>query len=228
MSHSLSIIVPTLQEEHGIASRIAHLKHAEEVEVVVCDGGSSDDTVAQAQKHADWVLSSPRGRARQMNLGARHARGEYLLFLHADCSLNRGFSNVIFETLADPRVIAGCFQMRIEANRYSYRLIERAASARVKCLGLIYGDQGLFLRKDDFHRLGGFPKLDFMEDLFFSRALSKQGILKVANFPIHVSPRRWQRHGVIRQSLRNWTLTALALAGVHPDRLARFYPTSPS
>lgn len=226
MNHSLSIIVPTLQEEHGIATRIAHLKHSEEVEIVVCDGGSTDNTVNEAQKYADLVLSSPRGRARQMNLGARHARGEYLLFLHADCSLNRGFSQAITATLEDPRVIAGCFQMKIEANRFSYRMIERAASARVKCFGLIYGDQGLFLRKDDFHKLGGFPKLNFMEDLFFSKVLSKQGSLRVADFPIHVSPRRWQRHGIVRQSIRNWTLTALALCGVHPDRLAKFYPTS--
>jgi rSAM/selenodomain-associated transferase 2 len=226
MKPSLSIIVPTLQEEQGIAKRIAVLAHYENVEIIVCDGGSRDQTVAEAKKHAHQVLISPPGRARQMNLGAKNASSENLLFLHADCSLAKGFVQVIQDALSNPKTIAGCFQMRVQRGGFAYRCIEKAASARVKILKLIYGDQGLFLRRSDFERLGGFPELDFMEDLFFSRTLARHGSLKVAKFPIEVSARRWQKHGIIRQTIRNWILTMLAFLGVHPNKLARFYPVS--
>jgi len=226
MKPSLSIIVPTLQEEQGIAKRIALLAQAENVEIIVCDGGSRDQTVAEAKKHANLVLEGSKGRSRQMNLGASHASSEYLLFLHADCSPAHGFVQVIQEALSNPKTIAGCFKMKVHGGGLAYRCIEKAASARVKILKLIYGDQGMFLRKSDFERLGGFPDLDFMEDLFFSRALARQGSLRVVNFPIEVSARRWQKHGIIRQSIRNWTLTILAFLGVHPNKLARFYPAT--
>jgi rSAM/selenodomain-associated transferase 2 len=226
MKPSLSIIVPTLQEEQGIAKRIALLAQAENVEIIVCDGGSRDQTVAEAKKYAHQVLISPPGRSRQMNLGAKNASSEYLLFLHADCSPAHGFVRVIQEALSNPKTIAGCFQMKVPGSGFSYRCIEKAASARVKILKLIYGDQGMFLRKSDFERLGGFPELDFMEDLFFSKTLARQGSLRVVNFPIEVSARRWQKHGIIRQSIRNWTLTILAFLGVHPNKLARFYPAT--
>ena len=226
MKPSLSIIVPTLQEEQGIAKRIATLAQIKDVEIIVCDGGSRDQTVAEAKKHAHLVLEGPKGRSRQMNLGASHAVSDYLLFLHADCSLAKGFVQVIQDALSNSGTIAGCFQMRVQRGGFAYRCIEKAASARVKILKLIYGDQGLFLRKSDFERLGGFPELDFMEDLFFSRTLARHGFLKVAKFPIEVSARRWQKHGIIRQTIRNWILTMLAFLGVHPNKLARFYPVS--
>ena len=105
-----------------------------------------------------------------------------------------------------------------------YRSIDACASARVRLTGLIYGDQGLFMRRHDLHRLGGFPALRLMEDVIFSRALSRRGRVLVRAARTSVSPRRWQRTGLIRQTLRNWTLTALAAAGVHPDRLATYYP----
>jgi hypothetical protein len=104
-------------------------------------------------------------------------------------------------------------------------MIDAAATARVRLTGLIYGDQGMFVRRDRFERLGGFPVVRFMEDILISIRLRHQGRMVVAGRRIFVSPRRWQRQGVLRQTLRNWTLTALAAGGVHPDRLARHYPT---
>src|SRR5262249_27990208 len=103
-------------------------------------------------------------------------------------------------------------------------LIEASAAARVRLTGLAYGDQGLFLRRADFERLGGFPPLAFMEDVFFSRRLRNHGRVIVSGKKIVVAARRWQRVGLVRQTLRNWPLTALAAAGVHADSLARFYP----
>src|SRR4029077_9599898 len=105
-----------------------------------------------------------------------------------------------------------------------YRIIDNCATARVRLSGLAYGDQGLFLRREIFERLGGFPPLRFMEDLFFSRQLRRRGRIAVSRRRIYVSPRRWQQTGLVRQTLRNWTLTSLAVAGGSPDRLAAYYP----
>ena len=105
-----------------------------------------------------------------------------------------------------------------------YRLIDACATARVRLTGLMYGDQGLFLERRRFEKIGGFPPLCFMEDVFISRTLRRQGRMVIAPKRIFVSARRWRRQGVLRQTLWNWTLTALAVGGVHPDRLATFYP----
>lgn len=132
--------------------------------------------------------------------------------------------NAVERCLAKRNVIAGCLTMRANADGPLYRCIDWCATARVRLTGLIYGDQGLFLRRRDFARLGGFPPLRFMEDVFFSKMLRRHGRIEVIRPKIFVSPRRWQQAGLARQTLRNWTLTALAAAGVHPDRLAAFYP----
>ena len=114
--------------------------------------------------------------------------------------------------------------MTVRAAGPLYRCIDACASARVRLTGLVYGDQGLFVRRRDFERVGGFPPLRLMEDVFLSRTLRRLGRVVVARSRIFVSPRRWQRAGLVRQTLRNWTLTALAAGGIHPDRLAGLYP----
>jgi rSAM/selenodomain-associated transferase 2 len=220
---SVSVIVPTLDEARGIAQTVRRLRSQRPLEIIVVDGGSNDATCEQAAA-ADLLLHSSRGRAAQMNLGAVHARGEVLLFLHADCWLEAGALAEAERCLATPRVAGGCFRMAVEANGFWYRLIGQCATARVRLAGLIYGDQGLFLRRDLFHQLGGFPCQQFMEDLSFSQLLRQAGRLVVASRQVFVSPRRWQQRGLVRQTLRNWTLTALAASGMSPDELARFYP----
>jgi rSAM/selenodomain-associated transferase 2 len=220
---SVSVIIPTLEEAAGIADAIRSVRELGPHEIIVADGGSQDQTLSLAHE-ADLVLRAPRGRASQMNAGAAQATGKVLLFLHADCSLEEGSLTEACRLLDQPGVAAGCFSMRVRAEGKLYRLIDACASARVRLTGLIYGDQGLFLRRADFHRWGGFPVLPFMEDLFFSRTLSVHGRMIVASSRIYVSPRRWQRSGVVRQTLRNWTLTTLAALGVPPARLARHYP----
>jgi rSAM/selenodomain-associated transferase 2 len=220
---SISVIIPTLNEESCLAETLHRLRRENPAEIIVVDGGSEDQTCRLATL-ADNVLHGPRGRALQMNLGAAHAAGDVLLFLHADCWLQAGALQAAERLLRTPGVAAGCFTMSIRAAGWLYRLIDACASARVRLTGIAYGDQGLFLRREQFHRLGGFPPLRLMEDLFFSRALHRYGRVVVARHRILVAPRRWQHAGLVRQTVRNWTLTALATSGIHPDRLAPFYP----
>jgi rSAM/selenodomain-associated transferase 2 len=220
---SVSIIVPTLNEEQVLSDTLALLRQHRPHEIIVVDGGSRDATCCLAAE-ADVLLQSPPGRAEQMNRGAARASGDVLLFLHADCSLEPGALEATEELLSRPGVIAGCLQMTVRAHGCLYRLVDGCATARVRLTGLMYGDQGVFIRRQKFAELGGFPRLHFMEDLFFSRQLRRHGRIAVTTKRIFVSARRWQHQGLIRQTLRNWTLTGLAAAGVHPDYLARLYP----
>jgi rSAM/selenodomain-associated transferase 2 len=220
---TVSVIIPALNEAAGIGDTVARLRRQGAAEIIVVDGGSSDDTAVRA-RHADRVLTSPPGRAAQMNAGAAVAAGEVLLFLHADCTLDDGALTAATAALRRPGVVAGCFTMRVRAEGALYRSIDACATARVRLTGVVYGDQSLFLRRRDFQRLGGFPRVRFMEDILFSRRLRRAGRVVVLRPRVWVSARRWQKVGLVRQTLRNWTLTALALAGVHPDRLAEYYP----
>jgi rSAM/selenodomain-associated transferase 2 len=219
----VSVIIPTLNEEGCLAEALAALAPQRPREVIVADGGSTDGT-RWAAAGADLFLDAPRGRAAQMNAGAARAAGDVLLFLHADCLPEHGALAEAERLLRRRGVAAGCFRMRVRAEGSLYRLIDACATARVRLTGLVYGDQGLFVRREVFERAGGFPPLRLMEDVFLSRALRRLGRVVVAPRRLFVSPRRWQRAGLVRQTLRNWALTAAAAGGVHPDRLARFYP----
>lgn len=220
---SVSIVIPTLNEAGVIGPTIASLRALGGCEIIVADGGSTDATLDDA-RDADQVLTAMPGRASQMNAGAAAAHGDILLFLHADCRLDSGSLDAVESVMAKTSIIAGCFSMRVDVDGWAFRSIDACATARVRFTGIVYGDQGLFLRRCEFERLGGFPSVRFMEDVFFSRRLAAHGRVVVLPNRIHVSPRRWQKVGIVRQTLRNWTLTALALAGVSPDRLAAFYP----
>jgi rSAM/selenodomain-associated transferase 2 len=220
---TVSVIIPTLNEESCLAVTLALLREHQPHEVIIVDGGSKDDTCRIASA-ADRLLHGPRGRAFQMNLGAAHATGDVLLFLHADCALEPGALAAAEALLARRGIVAGCFRMQVRAGSWLYRCIDWCATARVRLTGLIYGDQGLFISRRRFESVGGFPCLHFMEDLWLSRTLHRQGRIAVAPQRIFVSPRRWQQAGLVRQTLRNWSLTAMVAAGVSPDRLAALYP----
>jgi rSAM/selenodomain-associated transferase 2 len=220
---AVSVIIPTLNEAAVLAETLRSLRRQRPREIIIVDGGSTDATPAAAAG-ADLVLLAPRGRATQMNAGAAGARGDVLLFLHADCTLEDGALRAAENCLRRRSVVVGCFSMRVAAEGLLYRSIDACATARVRLTGLMYGDQGLFLRRRDFERLGGFPPLRLMEDVFFSRRLRREGRPVVLPQKIFVSPRRWRRVGLARQSLRNWALTVAAALGVPPDRLAAFYP----
>ena len=219
----VSIIIPTLNESAVLAATIEGLRQLRPHEIIVADGGSGDAT-RKAAGSADLFLQAQRGRASQMNAGAARASGDVLLFLHADCSLEEGALDMAKNCLRRPRVAAGCFTMDVQGANVFYRWMERVANARVRLAGLIYGDQGMFLNRTLFEKVGGFPGLRFMEDVALSRRLRRLGRMVVAPARIHVSPRRWQHAGILRQTVSNWTMLALAAVGVHPDRLAEHYP----
>jgi rSAM/selenodomain-associated transferase 2 len=220
---SLSVVIPTLNEAERIGPLISATRDVGECEIVVVDGGSTDATRDYAAG-ADRVLSTPRGRAVQQNAGAAASSGDVLLFLHADCRLQPGAFEAVTVALQDARAVGGCFRQRIDAAGWRYRLLERGNALRVKLWNWAYGDQGIFVRRDVFVELGGFPELKLMEDLYLMKRLKKRGRIIQVTPPLIVSPRRWQQTGILRQTLRNWTLLALAGCGVSPNRLARFYP----
>jgi rSAM/selenodomain-associated transferase 2 len=221
----LSFVIPTLNEAPRIAETIRSARAAGADEIVVVDGGSDDGTLQHAVRAgADCCLESSRGRAVQQNRGAAAAQGDVLLFLHADCRLSAGANVDVRMALADDRCVGGCFRQQIEAPGWGYRMLEAGNAARVRFLGWAYGDQGIFVRRDVFERLGGFPDLPLMEDLYLMKRLKRVGRITLVESRIHVDPRRWKRTGLCRQTVRNWTLVGLAHCGVSPTRLARFYP----
>lgn len=219
----LSIVIPTLNEAATIAGSIGKARLLTPAEIIVVDGGSQDGT-CEAANASDRVVIAPRGRASQQNVGAAASCGDTLLFLHADCSLEPGGRSQIEAALADERCAGGCFRQMIDAEGWRFRWLERGNALRVRLCGLAYGDQGIFVRREVFNRLGGFPSLALMEDLYFMKRLRREGRVALLEGPLYVSARRWEKQGVFRQTARNWWLTALAQVGVSPNRLAGFYP----
>lgn len=219
----VSAIIPALNEAERIAGTIAAARSAGFDEILVVDGGSRDDTCAAA-RGADVVLTSPPGRAVQQNCGARASRGDVLCFLHADCRPAPNAAAAIRRALADPQTIGGCFTQQIDAPGWKYRLLEAGNLRRVLWTGLAYGDQGLFVRRAVFAAAGCFPEWRLMEDVELMRRLRGRGRCVVLPVPLTVSARRWRQRGVVRQTLRNWTLLTLFFCGVPGDRLADFYP----
>jgi rSAM/selenodomain-associated transferase 2 len=219
----VSIVIPALNEAAIIGRSVTSALATGPHEVIVADGGSGDDTASLARAAGARVVDSARGRAVQQNVGARAASGDILLFLHADTRLAEEGVRQIEAALADARVGCGAFRQTIEAAGWLYRLLERGNGWRAARRGLPYGDQGIFVRRALFEEIGGFPELRLMEDVFLLRRLRQRTWPVLLPGPLYVSARRWQRRGVVRQTLRNWILLGSARLGIHPDRLARFY-----
>ena len=220
---TISVIVPALDEAATLPRTLAAARQAGVRELIVVDGGSRDATVAAARSLADRVIEGPRGRALQMNAGATVAQGDVLLFLHADTRLPPGCAALLARALAGPDAVGGRFDVRLDASGLAYRIIERAISLRSRLTGVATGDQAIFVRRDVFERLGGYPPLPLMEDIALCRALKRAGRMVALRETVLTSARRWQRGGVARTVLVMWALRAAYYAGVRPDRLARVY-----
>ena len=220
---TISVIIPALNEEVAIGQAIEGAWQAGAEEVIVVDGGSGDQTVRRAEARKAKVVCSEPGRGQQQNLGASVASGDVYLFLHADNSLSVDALDQVRAILADPRVVTGGFRQRIDAPGIRYRVLEFGNELRAKLLRLPYGDQGIFVRRETFDEVGGFPNIPLMEDVGLLRRLRKFRRPAILPGPVIVNPRRWQRHGIFRQTLRNWTLLAAYFAGVAPERLAGYY-----
>lgn len=220
----LSIVIPTLNESARIERSILRALDLQPTEVVVADGGSSDGTAELARAAGAVVINSERGRGHQLNAGARDSQGDVLLFLHADCWLEPDARSQIEATLHDQRVVGGAFRQQIDDDRTVFRWLEWGNAARVRWRNLPYGDQGIFLRRKTFELLGGFESVRLMEDVLLMQKLRRnQHRIELLPGPIHVDPRRWLANGVVRQTLKNWTLLAGLRLGITPNRLAQFY-----
>lgn len=217
---SVSVVIPTLNEEACLATTLASVL-SEADEVMVVDGGSTDATAQIATRSGARVIRAPRGRGSQLDAGARRALGGWLVFLHADTWLEAGWAAALRGLGGD--VVGGAFRFTVDSPRRAYRLIEAGVALRCRLFRLPYGDQGIFVRRATYERLGGFAPYPFMEDVEFMRRLHREGSLAFPPGRAFTSPRRWERQGMVSTSLRNGCVLALYTAGWSPRRLARLY-----
>ena len=220
----ISVIIPVLNEAANLGKTLAKAQHNRDVEIIVVDGGSEDDTVEIAKKHGVKVMISPQpGRSFQMNFGAQKATGNILLFLHGDTFLPEGYGQKIIAAFTKPKTIAGAFELAIDGEKLSLRLVEKAVNWRSRLLSLPYGDQAIFVKASVFWDLGGFPSLPIMEDFIFIRKLRSLGKITIIPNPVITSGRRWQKLGVWKTTLLNQGIVIGYWLGVSPERLARWY-----
>ncbi|MGZ8426976.1 MAG: TIGR04283 family arsenosugar biosynthesis glycosyltransferase [Candidatus Binatia bacterium] len=219
----ISVIVPVLNEEKSIAATLQALAHLQPHETIVVDGGSQDRTAEIAAECGVKVILSERGRARQMNRGARQASGEVLLFLHADTRLPPTAFSDIAGPMGDPRYVGGRFDVELDGKHWMLPLVGRLISYRSRLSKVATGDQALFVRRAVFQRMGGFADIPLMEDIAFCRRLKGLGEVACLRSRVVTSARRWEVDGVWRTIFRMWTLKLLYLTGVSPARLKQFY-----
>lgn len=217
----IAVVIPALDEAPRIAAAVASAR-APGVELVVVDGGSRDATRERAEAAGARVLAAPRGRAAQLEAGAKACDAPVLLFLHADSRLPEGFAEAVRGALADPAVAGGAFALRFEEAGAALRAIEWGAWMRAVLAGLPYGDQALFLRREVLERMGGVPQVPLMEDLDLVEGLRRHGRLALLPEPVTTSARRYRGRGVLRTFLRNALCLAAWRAGVDRERVARW------
>ena len=220
----ISIIIPVLNEAEIIQSILNELQQYSQVEIIVVDGGSQDNTVALAQQTGVKLISVPqKGRAAQMNAGADIARADILLFLHADTKLPSNFVELVVKTLEPANVVAGAFELAIDGSASSLRWIELLVKMRSRLFSLPYGDQAIFISKKAFINSGGFADLAIMEDFEFIKRIRKQGRIAIVPATVVTSGRRWQELGVWKTTLINQAIIAGYYLGIPVNKLSNFY-----
>lgn len=219
----ISIIIPALNEAQTIAATLARLKDENNLEVIVVDGGSQDDTVDLAASCGAKVVQSNPCKAVQMNAGASTATGDVLVFLHADTLLPGRFKKHILAALNQDGVAAGAFRLTIDSTTAGIRFIERITYLRSRYLQMPYGDQALFMRKALFEDIGGFPQMPIMEDFILIRRLKRKGKIVLLPESVMTSPRRWLHLGIFKTWLINQMIIIAYYLGIPPERLTRWY-----
>jgi rSAM/selenodomain-associated transferase 2 len=222
-SSRISIVIPAINESTDLNAFLPQRLPEEVCEVILVDGGSTDDTREIARRLGWQVISSPRGRAVQMNAGAAIARGDVLLFVHADTRLPADFAAQITAVLAAPKVVAGAFHLQIGAGGIALRVIEKLANFRSRWLKMPFGDQAIFVLTSEYRAVGGYPEIPIMEDVELIRRLRRRGCIALARSSVVTSARRWERLGVLRTTILNvWCQVAYRF-GASPARLHRWY-----
>ena len=225
MQPNISIIVP-VYNELNINSHLQTLPLEDPlVEVIVSDGHPEATTLACIAKHLSVgrVHSTP-GRGNGLVDGAAAASGKILLFLHGDTKLPIGAVDMIADTLRDPNIVGGAFDLGIDAPEFKYRIIEKISSWRSRLTRIPYGDQAIFIRKETYDRVGGYKRIPLLEEVDLMRRLKKQGFkIKIIPAKVRTSARRWQRLGVVGTTVRNWYIITLYYLGASPHTLAEMY-----
>jgi rSAM/selenodomain-associated transferase 2 len=219
----ISIVIPTLNEEANLPVTLRQIADRPDVELIVVDGGSTDRTVELAQAFTPYVFLAPRGRAKQMNVGARHATGDILLFLHADTFLLPGALDELQRRIIGDGAVGGAFDLHIDSPKRLCKFIAKVSSQRSRWLRLPCGDQGQLVWRQVFEALGGFPDIPLMEDVAFGRLLRRAGRLTFIRTGLVTSSRRWNANGIVKATLVNWWVRLLFLLRVSPQRLRRTY-----
>ena len=227
----ISVVIPALNEAGRIAACIRNARDTGADEVIVVDGGSADDTFAEAEHAgADHLLSSLPGRALQLNAGAAAAGGDLLLFLHADTRLPPGACATLRIAMRDTRMVGGAFHVALEVSgsartwtRTLLGLTGRMIGVRSKLFRRYTGDQAIFVRRVLFERLGGYEPIPLMEDVRFSTGMRRSGRTALLGERVITSARRWEAHGPLRTILLMWFLRAAHALGMSPERCAAIY-----
>lgn len=222
---TLSIIVPVLNESASLPdllARLGPLQH-EGVDVLLVDGGSSDDTVTLAERGGWRVIHSERGRARQMNVGAAHASGQVLLFLHADTQLPAGAPQLVQQALRGAQPCWGRFDVQIAGRPALLKVVAQLMNWRSRWTGIATGDQALFMTRHAFDTVGGFPAQPLMEDIEISKRLRRLGAPACLRAKVITSGRRWETRGVWRTIFLMWRLRWAYWRGTPAAELAKAY-----
>ncbi|WP_439859086.1 TIGR04283 family arsenosugar biosynthesis glycosyltransferase [Pseudomonas sp. MBLB4136] len=224
MTPLLSVIVPARDEAQVLPPLLADLAplRATGAELILVDGGSQDATCDLAKGGVDQLLRSAPGRALQMNAGAAVARGDYLWFVHADTRIDAAAIRSLLDALSR-RPLWGRFDVRLSGSGLALRLIGAMISLRSRLTGVATGDQGIFVAREAFERLGGYAEMPLMEDLELSRRLKRLARPRCLRPALLTSSRRWERHGIWRTVLLMWRLRLAYYCGANPDQLARVY-----
>ncbi len=222
--NSISIIIPTLNESERLGTLLTGIKYAANVEVIVVDGGSTDETTRRAVELGATVVTSGRGRARQMTAGVEASSGSLLLFLHADTQLPRDFEAWVRRVLSFSDVSLGAFSLGIDGPGLGFRWIEATANLRSRWLNMPYGDQALFMRREVYDDLGGYIEdIPILEDLDLVRRAKEKGTIVTVPARVRTSSRRWLKEGRLRLTTKNIVSFGAFFIGLSPDRIARWY-----
>jgi rSAM/selenodomain-associated transferase 2 len=221
----ISIIMPVLNEAASLTAVLQALQglRRQGCELIVVDGGSTDASAGLAIPLADHVLTSPAGRAAQMNAGAAAAQGTVLWFLHGDSLPPVEAVTLIRAALAIPKHCWGRFDVRLSGHRWLLRLVETLMNWRSRLTGIATGDQGIFVRRDSFFQVGGYPDIALMEDIALSRALKRIGRPVCLRQRLISSSRRWEQAGMARTIVLMWYLRLAYVLGGDPNFLAKLY-----
>jgi len=221
----ISIIIPVLNEAALITQTLSTLQplRAAGHELILVDGGSSDDTIPLSEPLADRIIQCSRGRSRQMNTGAKIAQGDILLFLHTDTLLPKGADQLIIREMEKRRKNWGRFDVRLSGGHLLFRIVELLMNLRSRITCIATGDQAIFVQKKLFETVGGFPDIDLMEDITMSKFLKKYEPPLCLWQRVVTSSRRWQRNGIFRTILLMWFLRLAYFYKTDPRRLVRLY-----